>query len=115
LYEGYSGPAPVPDVPWHARSDFAVRHGTPRRRLSARSGHRLQPGSGPRRRHREETVVKVEAVVFDAYGTLFDVHSVIARCEELCPGRGKELSHIWRAKQLEYTWLRSLMGRYEPF
>jgi 2-haloacid dehalogenase len=59
--------------------------------------------------------VKVEAVVFDAYGTLFDVHSVIARCDELFPGRGKELSQLWRTKQLEYTWLRSLMGRYEPF
>jgi len=59
--------------------------------------------------------VKVEAVVFDAYGTLFDVHSVIDRCDELFPGRGKELSQLWRAKQLEYTWLRSLMGRYEPF
>jgi len=59
--------------------------------------------------------VKIEAVVFDAYGTLFDVHSVIARCNELFPGRGKELSQLWRTKQLEYTWLRSLMGRYEPF
>jgi 2-haloacid dehalogenase len=59
--------------------------------------------------------VKIEAVVFDAYGTLFDVHSVIARCDELFPGRGKELSQLWRTKQLEYTWLRSLMGRYEPF
>lgn len=59
--------------------------------------------------------MKIEAVVFDAYGTLFDVHSVIARCNELFPGRGKELSQLWRTKQLEYTWLRSLMGRYEPF
>jgi 2-haloacid dehalogenase len=59
--------------------------------------------------------VKIEAVIFDAYGTLFDVHSVVARCDELFPGRGKELSQLWRAKQLEYSWLRSLMGRYEPF
>ena len=59
--------------------------------------------------------MKIEAVVFDAYGTLFDVHSVIARCNELFPGRGKDLSQLWRTKQLEYTWLRSLMGRYEPF
>jgi 2-haloacid dehalogenase len=56
-----------------------------------------------------------QAVVFDAYGTLFDVHSVVSRCDELFPGRGKELSQLWRAKQLEYTWLRSLMGRYENF
>jgi 2-haloacid dehalogenase len=57
----------------------------------------------------------IQAVVFDAYGTLFDVHSVVTQCDELFPGRGKELSHLWRSKQLEYTWLRSLMGRYEDF
>lgn len=55
------------------------------------------------------------AFVFDAYGTLFDVHSAIALCEELWPGRGTQFSQLWRAKQLEYTWLRSLMGRYENF
>jgi 2-haloacid dehalogenase len=57
----------------------------------------------------------IHAVVFDAYGTLFDVHSVITRCEQLFPGRGDTLSRLWRSKQLEYTWLRSLMGRYEDF
>ena len=57
----------------------------------------------------------VQAVVFDAYGTLFDVHSVIAHCDRKFPGRGAELSKLWRAKQLEYTWLRSLMGQYEDF
>jgi len=57
----------------------------------------------------------VQAVVFDAYGTLFDVHSVAKRCEQLFPGRGEALSRLWRSKQLEYTWLRSLMGRYEEF
>jgi len=57
----------------------------------------------------------VKAVIFDAYGTLFDVHSVVSRCDELFPTRGKELSQLWRSKQLEYTWLRSLMGRYEDF
>ena len=55
------------------------------------------------------------ALVFDAYGTLFDVHSVLRRCESFFPGRGAELSQLWRAKQLEYTWQRSLMGRYAPF
>lgn len=49
------------------------------------------------------------AFVFDAYGTLFDVHSVALLAEELAPGRGGELSRAWRAKQLEYTWLSSLM------
>ncbi len=55
------------------------------------------------------------AYVFDAYGTLFDVHSVQQRCEAYWPGKGLQLSQLWRAKQLEYTWQRSLMGRYEPF
>jgi 2-haloacid dehalogenase len=55
------------------------------------------------------------AVVFDAYGTLFDVHSVAQLSEECFPGKGTALSQLWRAKQLEYTWLRSLMGRYDAF
>src|SRR4026207_699886 len=56
-----------------------------------------------------------KALVCDAYGTLFDVHSVIAECEALFPGKGAPLSQLWRGKQLEYTWLRSLMGRYADF
>lgn len=56
-----------------------------------------------------------QAFVFDAYGTLFDVHSVVAECDTHFPGRGAELSRLWRQKQLEYTWLRTLMGRYEDF
>lgn len=57
----------------------------------------------------------INALVFDAYGTLFDVHSVIARCEQLWPGKGAVVSQLWRIKQLEYTWQRSLMQRYENF
>lgn len=57
----------------------------------------------------------IKAVVFDLYGTLYDVHSVAARCDALFPGRGQEISNVWRQKQLEYTWLRSLMGAYAPF
>src|ERR1044072_9334448 len=59
--------------------------------------------------------MRLEALVFDAYGTLFDLHSVMRRCEALFPGRHAALSQLWRAKQLEYTWLRSLMRRYAPF
>ncbi|MBX9810397.1 MAG: haloacid dehalogenase type II [Burkholderiales bacterium] len=59
--------------------------------------------------------MKFNALVFDAYGTLLDVQTVIALCEKLFPGKGAALSQSWRAKQLEYTWLRSLMGRYEDF
>jgi 2-haloacid dehalogenase len=57
----------------------------------------------------------IRALVFDAYGTLFDVHSVQARCDALWPDKGVVLSQTWRAKQLEYTWQRSLMRRYAPF
>lgn len=57
----------------------------------------------------------ISALAFDAYGTLFDVHSVIRLCEELWPGKGERLSQLWRTKQLEYTWQRTLMGRYEDF
>ena len=56
-----------------------------------------------------------QALVFDAYGTLYDVHAVIGRCEAFWPGKGAALSQLWRAKQLEYTWQRSLMRRYAPF
>jgi 2-haloacid dehalogenase len=56
-----------------------------------------------------------QAFVFDAYGTLYDVHSVAARCEANWPGKGAQLSLLWRAKQLEYTWQRSLMQRYARF
>ena len=47
--------------------------------------------------------------VFDAYGTLFDVHSVARTAEQLFPGNGHALAQVWRTKQLEYTWLQSLM------
>lgn len=53
--------------------------------------------------------------VFDAYGTLYDVNSVAQATEEVFPGYGDTITQVWRLKQLEYTWLRSLMGRYEDF
>jgi len=56
-----------------------------------------------------------KAVVFDAYGTLFDVHSVASLAEQLFPGRGDALSQLWRQKQLEYSWLRAMSRRYKPF
>lgn len=59
--------------------------------------------------------MKPLALVFDAYGTLYDVHSVIALCERFWPGKGAALSQLWRTKQLEYTWQRSLMRRYAAF
>jgi 2-haloacid dehalogenase len=58
---------------------------------------------------------EISALVFDAYGTIFDVHSVTRLAEQLFPGKGAALSAAWRTKQLEYTWLRSIMGSYEDF
>ena len=57
----------------------------------------------------------IKAVVFDAYGTLYDVQSVADITEETFPGYGEIITQVWRIKQLEYTWLRSLMRRYEDF
>jgi 2-haloacid dehalogenase len=56
-----------------------------------------------------------EAVLFDAYGTLFDVYSVGLLAEQLFPGRGDALAALWRDKQIEYTRLASMSGRYRPF
>lgn len=57
----------------------------------------------------------IKAVVFDAYGTLFDVQSVAEITEEIFPGYGEIITQVWRIKQLEYTWLRSLMRQYRDF
>src|SRR5205809_3713778 len=57
----------------------------------------------------------VKALAFDAYGTMFDVFSVTALCEQLYPGKGNQLAQIWRAKQLQYSLMRSLMGRHRDF
>ena len=57
----------------------------------------------------------IDACVFDAYGTLFDVHSAAARCRDGLGAEADAFSALWRQKQLEYTWLRSLMGRHADF
>ena len=65
-----------------------------------------------------EAKVKLEgikAVVFDAYGTLFDVASPVARMAADLDGKGEELARRWRQTQLDYTWLRSLMGVHDDF
>jgi 2-haloacid dehalogenase len=58
--------------------------------------------------------MEVQGLLFDAYGTLFDVHSVVEAGRSVTSDP-QALSALWRQKQLEYTWLRSLMGRYEDF
>ncbi len=57
----------------------------------------------------------VKAFAFDAYGTLFDVLSVTSLCERLFPGKGAVLAQLWRVKQLQYSMMRSLMGRHKDF
>ncbi len=58
---------------------------------------------------------QINAVVFDLYGTLYDVDSVAPACDDAFPGQGANLARLWRQKTLEYTWLRSLMERYADF
>jgi len=57
----------------------------------------------------------ISACVFDAYGTLFDVHSAVARGGAALGDKASAVSQLWRQKQLEYTWLRSLMGAHADF
>ena len=61
------------------------------------------------------TISGIKACVFDAYGTLFDVHSAVGKHRERLGDVADQLSAVWRTKQLEYTWLRSLMGRHADF
>jgi 2-haloacid dehalogenase len=63
----------------------------------------------------EGALSNIEACVFDAYGTLFDVNAAAARCRDVLGDGVDALAAIWRAKQLEYTWLRSLRGDYVDF
>lgn len=57
----------------------------------------------------------IRACVFDAYGTLYDFNSATERCRDDLGDKADKLSAEWRMKQLQYTWLRSLMGQYAPF
>ncbi len=57
----------------------------------------------------------IRACVFDAYGTLFDFASAVARCAEIPDDKRAALIAVWRDKQLQYSWLRSLQGRYADF
>jgi 2-haloacid dehalogenase len=63
----------------------------------------------------ETVLAPIEACVFDAYGTLFDVHSAAQRCRAALGAKADQLSALWRQKQLEYSWLRSLMGVHADF
>ena len=60
-------------------------------------------------------MMKTKAVVFDAYGTLFDVNSAAKRCKDSIGAKWETFANFWRTTQLEYTWLRSLMKRHKNF
>ena len=60
-------------------------------------------------------IAGIKACVFDAYGTLFDVHSAVGKHRARLGDIADQVSAVWRTKQLEYTWLRSLMGRHADF
>ena len=59
--------------------------------------------------------MKTKAVVFDAYGTLFDVNSAAKKCKDKIGAKWETFANFWRTTQLEYTWLRSLMKRHKNF
>lgn len=63
----------------------------------------------------KRSMVGVRACVFDAYGTLFDVSGAARQVEHMIGDKWERLAELWRAKQLQYTWLRSLMGRHADF
>ena len=62
-----------------------------------------------------EKLSGIRACVFDAYGTLFDVHAAVARHAQEIGPQAERLSELWRVKQLEYCWVRSLAGAYRDF
>ena len=57
----------------------------------------------------------IKAIIFDAYGTLFDVNSAAEKCKDKIGGKWEDFANYWRTTQLEYTWLRSLMNRHKDF
>ncbi len=57
----------------------------------------------------------IKAIIFDAYGTLFDVNSAAKKCKNKIGEKWESFANYWRTTQLEYTWLRSLMGRHQDF
>ena len=71
------------------------------------SANRIQPAPA--------AIEAPRAVLFDAYGTLFDVYSVGLLAEQLFPGHGERLSQLWRDKQIEYSRLTSMSAQYRPF
>jgi 2-haloacid dehalogenase len=70
---------------------------------------------GPEARGQVRQRWPVEAVFFDLFGTLLDLAALVDDCERAAPGRGRELAARWRARQLEFSWLRTTMGTFVDF
>ena len=58
---------------------------------------------------------KIKAIIFDAYGTLFDVNSAAQKCKNKIGEKWEKFANYWRITQLEYTWLRSMMNKHKNF
>src|SRR6202008_2889763 len=99
----------------------SMRSGSTRSRTACIPALRRSSGTSHRRRITIRAAVQmvsamaVRALVFDAYGTLYDVQSVRDLATELCGDKGELITQLWRLKQLEYTWLRGLMRNYADF
>ncbi len=92
------------------RREFMKVVGTTAAAVGAMSASGVAAAAEPAAR-----IKNVKVFAFDAYGTLFDVFSVTALCEQLFPGKGNALAQLWRVKQLQYSQMRSLMGRHKDF
>ncbi len=80
-----------------------------------RASSRAHPDAGQYASYMEHHLNGIRAVVFDAYGTLLDVASAASRARDALGAGWQPLAETWRAKQLQYTWLRSLMGQHADF
>ena len=107
---------PVTIVPaeYHSQNQTTPGLSTRRPRCVSRPSCRC-PHRNQRPRHDAGSHGGIQACVFDAYGTLFDVHSAVARLRARVGEHAEALSQLWRVKQLEYTWLRALMGAHAGF
>ncbi len=81
----------------------------------AETGRDTEASAAPERDEAVDMEASLPVFVFDAYGTLFDVHSAVAAHADRIGPQAHALSALWRTKQLEYSWTRSLMRRYRPF
>lgn len=84
-------------------------------KTAAVAGAAIAAATAPGTASAQANLKGIKALCFDAYGTLYDVFSVTALCEELFPSRGNALAQLWRVKQLQYSMMRSLMGRHKDF